>query len=191
MLGKGQYGQVCKAKLVSEAKSKTAKIFACKIMDVTNIGKKELDNIKLEFKKYIIIGNNSYTNKYILNFDGCSKGNPGPSGAGGVIYKNGKEILSYSVFLGNNVTNNESEYKSLSIGIDKAIELNIKKLIVKGDSQLVINQVLGKYMVNNKNLKEIYNLIKRKIKFFDDISFNHVYRNNNKRADELSNNALN
>jgi len=160
---------------------------------------KELDDIKLQFKKYItnyddyIEDTNGYTdtNSYILNFDGCSKGNPGPSGAGGVIYKNGKEILNYSVFLGNNVTNNESEYKSLSIGIDKAIELNIKKLIVKGDSQLVINQVLGKYMVNNKNLKEIYNLIKRKIKFFDDISFNHVYRNNNKRADELSNNALN
>lgn len=158
--------------------------------------KKEIGDIKLEFKKYITQTDdnniNSYTdtNKYILNFDGCSKGNPGASGAGGVIYKNGKEILNYSVFLGNNVTNNESEYKSLSIGIDKAIELNIKKLIVKGDSQLVINQVLGKYMVNNKNLKEIYNLIKRKIKFFDDISFNHVYRKFNKRSDELANNAL-
>ena len=158
--------------------------------------KKELDNIKLEFKKYITQSDdnniNSYTDtdKYILNFDGCSKGNPGPSGAGGVIYKNGKEILNYSVFLGNNITNNESEYKSLSIGIDKAIELNIKKLIVKGDSQLVINQVLGKYMVNNKNLKEIYDLIKRKIKFFDDISFNHVYRKFNKRADDLANKAL-
>jgi ribonuclease HI len=166
------------------------------IEESCNKYKKEIGDIKLEFKKYITQTDdnniNSYTddNKYILNFDGCSKGNPGPSGAGGVIYKNGKEILNYSVFLGNNVTNNESEYKSLSIGIDKAIELNIKKLIVKGDSQLVINQVLGKYMVNNKNLKEIYDLIKRKIKFFDDISFNHVYRNNNKRADELANNAL-
>ena len=156
--------------------------------------KKELDDIKLEFNKYITTEelNDNYidNHKYILNFDGCSKGNPGPSGAGGVIYKNGKEILNYSVFLGNNVTNNESEYKSLSIGIDKAIELNIKKLIVKGDSQLVINQILGKYRVNNKNLKEIYNLIKGKIKFFTDISFNHVYRNDNKRADELANNAL-
>lgn len=162
------------------------------IEESCNKYKKEIGDIKLEFKKYITIDRNSYTdtNKYILNFDGCSKGNPGSSGAGGVIYKNGKEILNYSVFLGNNITNNESEYKSLSIGIDKAIELNIKKLIVKGDSQLVINQVLGKYMVNNKNLKEIYDLIKRKIKFFDDISFNHVYRNNNKRADELANNAL-
>lgn len=150
--------------------------------------KKELDDIKLEIQKYIpkLEDNNSY----VLNFDGCSKGNPGPSGAGGAIYKNGKEILNYSVFLGNNVTNNESEYKSLSIGIDKAIEMNIKNLIVKGDSQLVINQILGKYMVKNNNLKEIYNLIKRKIKFFNNISFNHVYRNDNKRADELANNAL-
>jgi len=68
--------------------------------------------------------------------------------------------------------------------------MNIKNLIVKGDSQLVINQILGKYMVKNNNLKEIYNLIKRKIKFFNNISFNHVYRNDNKRADELANNAL-
>ena len=157
------------------------------IEDCCSKYKKELDDIKLEIQKYIpkLEDNNSY----VLNFDGCSKGNPGPSGAGGAIYKNGKEILNYSVFLGN-VTNNESEYKSLSIGIAKAIELNIKNLIVKGDSQLVINQISGKYRVNNSNLKEIFSLIKRKIKFFNNISFNHVYRNNNKRADELANKAL-
>ena len=156
--------------------------------------KKEIDDIKLEFNKYITkLDDNCITkldDNFVLNFDGCSKGNPGPSGAGGAIYNNGKEILNYSVFLGNNITNNESEYKSLSIGIDKAIELNIKNLIVKGDSQLVINQILGKYMVKNNNLKEIYNLIKRKIKFFNNISFNHVYRKFNKRSDELANNAL-
>jgi ribonuclease HI len=157
------------------------------IEDCCSKYKKELDDIKLEIQKYIpkLEDNNSY----VLNFDGCSKGNPGPSGAGGAIYKNGKEILNYSVFLGN-VTNNESEYKSLSIGIAKAIELNIKNLIVKGDSQLVINQISVKYRVNNSNLKEIFSLIKRKIKFFNNISFNHVYRNNNKRADELANKAL-
>jgi len=157
------------------------------IEDCCSKYKKELDDIKLEIQKYIpkLEDNNSY----VLNFDGCSKGNPGPSGAGGAIYKNGKEILNYSVFLGN-VTNNESEYKSLSIGIAKAIELNIKNLIVKGDSQLVINQISGKYRVNNSNLKEIFSLIKRKIKFFNNISFNHVYRNDNKRADELANKAL-
>ena len=37
------------------------------------------------------------TNNYLLKFDGCSKGNPGLSGAGAVIYKNGLEIWSKSI----------------------------------------------------------------------------------------------
>jgi hypothetical protein len=36
-LGKGQYGQVCKAKLATEVKKKNSKTYACKIMEVANI----------------------------------------------------------------------------------------------------------------------------------------------------------
>ena len=32
---------------------------------------------------------------YVLYFDGCSKGNPGPGGAGAVLYKNDEEIWSF------------------------------------------------------------------------------------------------
>lgn len=145
---------------------------------------KELDEIKFGLRNFLV------DEKFSLYFDGCSKGNPGLAGAGGVIYKDEKEILTYANYLGDNKTNNEAEYASLLMGIDEAIKLGIKKLYVYGDSQLVINQILGKYTINSQKLKDYYHNINKKITFFDKIVFTHVLRDKNKRADELSNMAL-
>jgi ribonuclease HI len=128
--------------------------------------------------------------EYVLYFDGCSKGNPGPSGIGAVIYKNKIEIWNACKYIGDKRTNNESEYSALIMGLEEAIKMNIKELSVCGDSLLVINQVNGIYKVKNQNLLVLYEnvlLLKSKFTYID---FNHVYRNNNKRADELSNLAL-
>jgi ribonuclease HI len=131
-------------------------------------------------------------NKYFsLYFDGCSKGNPGPAGAGAVIYYDNHEIWSDSIFVGNKETNNIAEYSGLILGLNKAIQLDIKNLLVFGDSQLVINQMNGVYKVKSENMKPLYNTALEKSKFFSNINFEHVYRNDNKRADELSNIGLN
>ena len=45
--------------------------------------------------------------EFVLYFDGCSKGNPGPAGIGAVIYKNGIEYWSACKYIGNKRTNNE------------------------------------------------------------------------------------
>ena len=127
---------------------------------------------------------------FIMNFDGCSKGNPGLSGAGAVIYSLDDEIWSGSLFIGKNVTNNQSEYSGLIFGLKQAIDMNIKTLIVKGDSQLVINQMTGKYKCNSENIIELYNKAKELEKSFETIYYVHVLRNNNKRSDELSNYAI-
>jgi ribonuclease HI len=127
--------------------------------------------------------------EYVLNFDGSSKGNPGLAGAGMVIYKNNTEIWSSCKFLGYK-TNNQSEYTALILGLKAAIEHNIDSLCVLGDSLLVINQVNGIFKVTSDLLRELYNeAIELKAKF-KHIEFNHVYREYNKRADELSNLAL-
>lgn len=127
---------------------------------------------------------------YVLYFDGCSKGNPGPSGIGAVIYKNKIEIWNSCKYIGDKRTNNEAEYSALIMGLEEAIKMDIKELSVCGDSLLVINQVNGIYKVKNLNLLVLYeNIVLLKSKFTY-IDFNHVYRNNNKRADELSNLAL-
>jgi ribonuclease HI len=127
---------------------------------------------------------------YLLRFDGCSKGNPGMAAAGAVLYKNEIEIWSGSKFLGYNETNNYAEYMGLIIGLNKAIELNITELAVEGDSMLVIKQMNGKNQVRSSNISELHKLA-MELKFkFSNIIFNHIYRSDNKRADELCNNEI-
>jgi ribonuclease HI len=122
-------------------------------------------------------------------FDGCSKGNPGLAGAGAVIYQNGIEVYSKTLNLSIQ-TNNVAEYNGLIIGLELAINNGIKELSVKGDSLLVIKQMKGEYKVKNKNLKILFERAKQLSLQFDKITFEHIYRENNKRADELSNIAL-
>jgi ribonuclease HI len=128
--------------------------------------------------------------EYKLQFDGCSKSNPGIAGAGAVIYKFNEEISSKIKFVGNNETNNVAEYTGLIIGLLEAINLNIKTLVVEGDSMLVIKQMKGEYKVKSENLINLYNQAKILEKEFNFITFKHIYRENNKRADELSNLAI-
>jgi len=148
--------------------------FLPKVISITPVNK-TMNNIDFDYK---------------LFFDGASKGNPGLAGAGAVIYNGEKEIWYGHKFIGEKATNNEAEYGGLIIGLNKAIELNIKSLLVNGDSLLVINQMTGKYKCNSENLLPFYNIAKELNKQFDNIQYYHVYRNFNKRADELSNIAI-
>ena len=129
--------------------------------------------------------------EYLLQFDGCSKGNPGKAGSGAVIYKNKNEIWGKSLFIGDKNTNNEAEYMGLIIGLEEAINIGVKNLYVEGDSLLVIKQMKGLYKVKAENLYKLYEKAKKLEKQFTSVSYNHVYRDKNKRADELSNMALN
>jgi ribonuclease HI len=127
--------------------------------------------------------------EYVLHFDGCSKGNPGPAGIGAVISKSGSEEWCGCQFIGNR-TNNQSEYSALILGLKEALSRNIKQLQVYGDSLLVINQVTGQFKVKNVLLQDLNKEAMGLIGKFDYIAFNHVYREFNKRADQLSNLAL-
>ena len=128
--------------------------------------------------------------EYLLRFDGCSKGNPGLAGSGAVIYQNEKEIWTGSKLIGYNETNNYAEYMGLIMGLQKATELNIKNLHVEGDSMLIIKQMTGKNKVNSPNLIELHKLAIKLKSNFDNITFEHIYRVNNSRADELCNEAI-
>ena len=127
--------------------------------------------------------------EYTMNFDGASRGNPGPAGIGAVIFHNGQEIWASCQYIGTK-TNNQSEYSALILGLKEALSRNIKQLQVYGDSLLVINQVTGKFQVKNVLLQELYKEAVNLIAKFDYIELSHVYRQFNKRADELSNLAL-
>lgn len=128
---------------------------------------------------------------YKLNFDGCSKGNPGLAGAGAVLYLHDNEVWSDNFFVGEKFTNNHAEYAGLILGLQQAKVMGIKVLRVEGDSLLVINQMQGIYKCKSLNLIELYEKAKELETSFENISYHHIYRNKNKRADELSNIAIN
>jgi len=128
--------------------------------------------------------------EYLLQFDGCSKGNPGLAGAGAVIYNYENEIWGASNFIGSKITNNVAEYYGLIMGLEKALDLGIRVLAVEGDSLLVIKQMTGEFKVKSENLYTLYHSAKSFENQFESVSFTHIYRNSNKRADELSNLCL-
>jgi ribonuclease HI len=122
--------------------------------------------------------------------DGGSRGNPGPSGAGGVIIDtSGETIAEISEFLGHQ-TNNYAEYMALLLTIKQSLTLNIKDVNVFMDSKLIVEQINGNYKVKNESLKIIYLQIKELLNHFNNITFTHVYRSNNKHADMLVNKAI-
>ena len=76
------------------------------------------------------------------------------------------------------------------VGIKRAVEMGIRRLVVKGDSNLVVQQMNGKFRVNADHIKPLHATAKNIIRNFDSIQFVHVYRHLNQRADELSNMGL-
>lgn len=128
---------------------------------------------------------------YKLYFDGASRNNPGPAGYGGVIYnEDGDEVAIYYDKFSKPQTNNYAEYFAVYSGLLVAIDSDIKKLEVYGDSNLVIQQLNKKWKVKSENLRELYNKCVDLIDKFDTITFQHVLRKYNKRADELANMGL-
>lgn len=121
-----------------------------------------------------------------MHFDGGADPNPGKAGAGAVIYKNGEEFKSISVYVGEKETNNTAEYVGLIEGLKLAFSNDITNLVVKGDSQLVIKQMKGEYKVKAVNLKILQIKAKQVADKFENIEFIHIKRELNKKADELA-----
>ena len=124
-----------------------------------------------------------------LYTDGGARGNPGPAGIGGVLLDNKKPIFEFSKYIGE-TTNNIAEYSALVEGLTKAESLNIKIIECFLDSELIVKQLNGEYKVKNAGLAPYFEKVKKLEKNFTQISFKHVKRESNKRADSLVNAAL-
>lgn len=126
--------------------------------------------------------------------DGGSRGNPGHSGYGLVIYNDSQKILfQESKYLGVK-TNNEAEYSGL-IGalewLNQNQDAKILKINLYSDSQLMIRQIQGKYKVKAPNLKPFFQKAQELIASIKiPIIFQDVRRDFNKLADELANQAM-
>lgn len=135
--------------------------------------------------------------KITIYTDGGSRGNPGKA-AIGVVFCNekGDIIKKFGEYLGDNLTNNEAEYTAVIFALKKFKALFGKKMAevaeieIRSDSELLVNQMNGKYKLENEKIQkffiEIWNL---KIDF-KEVKFKTIPREKNREADKLVNEAL-
>ena len=121
--------------------------------------------------------------------DGASRSNPGDASIGVSIVLDGKEVHTISKKIGI-ATNNEAEYQALIDGLNYCVDNSIKEIQVFLDSNLVVEQVNKNFKVKAGNLKVLNSKVDELIQEFNFIEINHVYREENKRADQLANMAL-
>ena len=132
---------------------------------------------------------------YKIYTDGASRGNPGISGIGGVVYnENGDEFLSVSQYIGEG-TNNYAEYEAIKRTLTelskKDKNIDKKHIELYADSELVIRQLKGEYKIKNPNIRPTFLWIQKFIKDMNlDINFNHIVREENEVADRLANEGI-
>jgi len=129
---------------------------------------------------------------FIANVDGASRGNPGPAAAGWVIRdaSDGQVIIEEGLFLGKE-TNNRAEYFALLFAVEDAMLLGATELTIRSDSELLVRQMLGRYRVKNRDLKPLFQRVKRLSGYFGAFHVEHVSREDNREADKAANQALN
>jgi ribonuclease HI len=125
-----------------------------------------------------------------LQFDGGSRGNPGPAGVGVVLSAaDGTPLVTLGRFIGR-ATNNVAEYKGLITALEQAKTLGARRIVVRGDSELIIKQMRGEYRVKNPDLRVLYDQAKALIAQFEQAKIEHNYRESNELADKLANLAM-
>ena len=124
-----------------------------------------------------------------IYIDGASKGNPGPSGIGVVICRDGETIKNISSYIGK-ATNNVAEYTALIYGLQEGLVAKAESIKINTDSQLLHRQITKSYKVKNANLLGLYNQALHLMSAFKKVKINHISRTQNCGADKLASKAV-
>jgi ribonuclease HI len=133
--------------------------------------------------------------QFTIFADGGSRGNPGPAGSGAIVRdEKGTVVIKVSEFLGT-TTNNVAEYTGILRALEMLLahvgtEARTVHVTVKMDSMLVVKQMKGEYKIKHPNLVPLAARVKELVGKFGSVSFAHVYREHNKEADQLANEAM-
>lgn len=131
----------------------------------------------------------------LIYTDGGARGNPGPAGAGAIIFGERGEVLKeISDYLGE-TTNNVAEYEALVRVLAAAKELfghalHDMHVDIRMDSELIVRQMEGKYKVKALGLKPRFLQVKELLTHIPHHTFTHVPREDNTHADALVNRAI-
>ncbi len=128
----------------------------------------------------------------VIYTDGGARGNPGPAGAGVVVWRGEEKVTEVAAFLGDRQTNNWAEYEAVVLALVKLLELGLKDVDIEFrlDSMLVVEQLNGKWKIKEPALKLQAEKVRGLLGNFGSVRFGYVPREKNKDADRLVNEAL-
>jgi len=128
----------------------------------------------------------------VVYIDGLAEPtNPGIGSYGYVIYNDGIKVKEDGKFVGEYVSNNMAEYSALCEALKTLLEMGLqhKPVIVRSDSKLLVNQMLGKWKTRDGLYIEKYREAIKLAAKFPKITFEWIPREQNKEADSLSRKA--
>lgn len=135
-------------------------------------------------------------NEIKIYTDGGARGNPGPAAIGVyIVDEDNKEIMSIGKKIGH-ATNNIAEYSAILEALGWITENSEKlqevtKIVFFLDSLLVCSQIKGLYKVKNKELRlMVFKVREKEAEIKKQIFYEHIPREQNKKADSLVNMAL-
>jgi len=130
------------------------------------------------------------TAAYRANIDGGSRGNPGPAAYGVVIRDaKGDVVARLKKYIGR-MTNNVAEYYGLIAALDYAQSQGVKALRIESDSELLVKQMRGQYKVRSPELQPLFERARKMSQALESFRIDHVYREQNREADALANEAM-
>ncbi len=127
---------------------------------------------------------------WAIYIDGASRGNPGKSGAGVIMRKDGEVVSREGFYLGTK-TNNQAEYYALLLALFFIQRYAQKNDLIRiaSDSELLVKQIAGIYKIKNEGLKPLF-LLAQSIMTQYTIRIMHVMREGNVEADALANKGV-
>ena len=126
----------------------------------------------------------------IVSCDGASRGNPGPAGIGVQITDDEGAVLAEIAEGLGETTNNVAEYTAAIEGLKRALKLGGTDVLLRSDSQLLINQLTGRYRVRSAHIVQLHREVLSLAARFDRISYEHVRRERNTEPDRLANEGV-
>lgn len=114
----------------------------------------------------------------VIQCDGSSLHNPGPSGAGVRVVYDNVTIAELSVYLGKMRSNNEAEYLAVFYGMKWVLDNTpIRELLVQTDSQLVIHQLRDEWRVNSPSLQKLKDRVNKLWVQFTEVKITYQHWN--------------
>lgn len=125
--------------------------------------------------------------KFRAFIDGAARGNPGPAGAGVCVEPEASRPAEEHFEPLGRATNNVAEYRALLLALARAEELQADEVEIYSDSQLLVEQMNGRFRVKAEHLKPLLSEAVARAKRFRRFEIAHVRREQNKQADRLAN----